>query len=198
MAARIYAAISCGDTATVNELIHPQATLSVPGANPVSGSYHGTAGLLEFTWAAAAIEVPAAAVYAALSDVRRMGEWSPECVGATLADPDAEPMVGTRFTGHNRIGRWRAWTTRCTVTVTDRRVSLSTCRRAAASPRGASTWFRAPDGTRTEVIQSWRDRRGPARRRLSALTSGVRDRASHNRQTMRLTLLRLKEALERV
>lgn len=55
VAERLYAAISRGDTATINELIHPQATLSVPGANPVSGSYQGTAGLLRLTQATAAI-----------------------------------------------------------------------------------------------------------------------------------------------
>jgi hypothetical protein len=142
------------------------------------------------------IGVPAAVVYAALSDVRRMGEWSPECVGASLADPDAEPVVGTRFTGHNRIGR-RIWTTRCTVTVADR----PRCFAFDVSSGGlVSSWrfdlVGSPDGTRTEVIQSWWDRRYPARRRLSALTSGVPDRVAHNRRTMRLTLHRLKEALE--
>jgi len=55
VAERLYAAIARGDAATINELIHPQAALSVPGANPVSGSYRGTAGLLRFTQATAAI-----------------------------------------------------------------------------------------------------------------------------------------------
>ncbi|HEX5997573.1 MAG TPA: nuclear transport factor 2 family protein [Jiangellales bacterium] len=52
---QLYTAISRGDTATINELIHPHATLSVPGANPVSGTYHGTEGLMGFTQATAAI-----------------------------------------------------------------------------------------------------------------------------------------------
>lgn len=55
VAARLYAAISRGDTATINELIHPDAALSVPGASPVSGSYHGTAGYLKFSQATVAI-----------------------------------------------------------------------------------------------------------------------------------------------
>jgi hypothetical protein len=143
------------------------------------------------------ISVAAATVYAAVSDVRRMGEWSPECLGATLADPAAEPAVGTQFAGHNRIGRWRTWTTRCTVTVADPPRCFAFD--VVLGGRIASWRFdllQAPDGRRTEVIQSWWDRRGPTRRRLSALTSGVRDRASHNRETMRLTLLRLKYAME--
>lgn len=55
VAERLYAAISASDTTTVDGLIHPGAVLSVPGDNPVSGSYHGTVGLLRFTEAAAAI-----------------------------------------------------------------------------------------------------------------------------------------------
>jgi hypothetical protein len=49
VATRLYAAIASSDVATVNELVHPAATLSVPGNNPVSGDYHGTAGLARFT-----------------------------------------------------------------------------------------------------------------------------------------------------
>ncbi|MEV1168451.1 SRPBCC family protein [Nonomuraea sp. NPDC049784] len=143
------------------------------------------------------VSAAVAAVYTAVSDVRRMGEWSPECVGATLVNPDAEAVVGTRFTGHNRIGRSRTWTTRCTVTVAD----PPRCFAFDVSLGGRiASWrfdlIQSPDGTRTEVIQSWWDRRGPVRRRLSALISGIRDRASHNRETMRLTLLRLKQAME--
>lgn len=143
------------------------------------------------------VGVPAAVVYAALSDVRRMGEWSPECVGATPADPDAAPVPGMSFAGHNRIGRWRSWTTECTVTVADH----PRCFAFDVSLRGVVASWRfdlvaSPDGHRTEVIQSWWDRRGPARRCVSAVMTGVRDRASHNRGTMRLTLLRLKKALE--
>lgn len=55
VAERLYAAIPRGDTATVNELIDPEANLWVPGANPISGSYHGTSGLARFNRAAAAI-----------------------------------------------------------------------------------------------------------------------------------------------
>ncbi len=55
------------------------------------------------------------AVYALVSDVPRMGEWSPENVGAdwTNGTPGAE---GSTFEGHNRIGE-REWSVPCTVTV---------------------------------------------------------------------------------
>lgn len=54
-------------------------------------------------------------VYALVSDVTRMGEWSPENVGAdwTSDTPGAE---GSTFEGHNRIGD-REWSVPCAVTV---------------------------------------------------------------------------------
>ncbi len=57
-------------------------------------------------------------VYAALSDARQMGRWSPENAGAELADPGAPIGIGTVFVGTNRRGRAR-WRTRCVVTAAD-------------------------------------------------------------------------------
>ena len=55
------------------------------------------------------------AVYALVSDVARMGEWSPENVGAdwTGGTPSTQ---GATFEGHNRIGE-REWSVPCRVTV---------------------------------------------------------------------------------
>jgi uncharacterized protein YndB with AHSA1/START domain len=64
-----------------------------------------------------AIDASADAVYALVSDVTRMGEWSPECVGGEWVDDDRRG-AGARFLGHNRVGR-RAWTTECEVLVAD-------------------------------------------------------------------------------
>ncbi|SBT43278.1 SRPBCC family protein [Micromonospora narathiwatensis] len=143
------------------------------------------------------VRVPAAAVYAAVSDVGRMGEWSPECVGATLDAPGSPLTVGSTFRGHNRQGRWRSWTTRCTVTAADPGRCFAFDVRLAGTL--VSTWrfelTPAADGG-TEVVQSWWDRRGPARRRIGALTSGVRDRSRHNRDGMRRTLAALKVSVE--
>ena len=61
------------------------------------------------------IDAAPADVYALVSDVTRMGEWSPENVGAdwTGGTPSTE---GATFEGHNRIGE-REWSVPCTVTV---------------------------------------------------------------------------------
>jgi len=62
----------------------------------------------------AAIRAPADVLYALVSDVTRMGEWSPENVGGRWLDGVPAPVVGARFRGSNRRG-WRRWSTTCTV-----------------------------------------------------------------------------------
>jgi Polyketide cyclase / dehydrase and lipid transport len=56
-------------------------------------------------------------VYDLVTDVTRMGEWSPECVGCAWIDGANDPVPGARFRGRNRHGlaRWstnHAWSQR--------------------------------------------------------------------------------------
>lgn len=53
-------------------------------------------------------------VYALITDITRMGEWSPENQGGAWLGDAAGPAVGARFSGRNR--RKTAWTTTATVT----------------------------------------------------------------------------------
>ncbi len=54
----------------------------------------------------ASIEISAAPadVWALISDITRMGEWSPECVKAEWGEGSTGPAVGARYTGHNNAG----------------------------------------------------------------------------------------------
>ena len=58
------------------------------------------------------------AVYAAISDVTRMGEWSDECHTCEWHKGFDSPKVGARFDGHNRNGD-KNWTTQGKVIETD-------------------------------------------------------------------------------
>ena len=49
------------------------------------------------------------AVYAAISDVTRMGEWSEECHACQWHEGFDGPAVGAKFDGHNRNGD-KEWT----------------------------------------------------------------------------------------
>jgi uncharacterized protein YndB with AHSA1/START domain len=52
-----------------------------------------------------------------VSDVTRIGEWSPECVGACWsADGPPGPRAGARFEGHNRYPDGRTAAVACVVT----------------------------------------------------------------------------------
>jgi hypothetical protein len=57
-------------------------------------------------------------VYRLVSDVTRMGEWSPECRRCEWIDGANGPVVGASFRGHNRIARYR-WSTTSRVTTAD-------------------------------------------------------------------------------
>ncbi len=63
---------------------------------------------------------PAADVFAAIVDVTRMGEWSPECTGCRWVAPATGPSVGARFEGDNRAAlgpvTLKRWTTTSEVT----------------------------------------------------------------------------------
>lgn len=59
------------------------------------------------------VETTARRAYEVVSDVTRMGEWSPENTGAVVLG-GVSMSPGTRFRGTNRSG-WFRWSTRCEV-----------------------------------------------------------------------------------
>ena len=66
------------------------------------------------------IERPVAEVFAALTDITRTGEWSPECTGGRWVAPATEAAVGATFEGDNlaKAGpiTLKRWTTTSEVT----------------------------------------------------------------------------------
>jgi len=73
----------------------------------------------------ASIEIAASsdAVYDLVSDVTRMGEWSPENTGADWVD-GGTGNAGDWFDGHNKMGE-REWTRACQVAKADRGVDFT-------------------------------------------------------------------------
>ena len=134
-------------------------------------------------------------VYDLVSDVTRMGRWSPETTACRWLPPAAGPAVGARFRGTNRRGPL-LWATTCTVTAAEpgRRFAFD----VAFGPLPISSWAYdvqpTPEGCR--VTESWHDRRGAALQLASVPVMGIRDRASHNARGMRATLRALKAAAE--
>lgn len=99
------------------------------------------------------IDAPAEVIYDLITDVTRMGEWSPECVGAEVpADTPVAP--GFAFTGRNRRGD-QEWTTPCEVVAADRPHLFSFTSGDADSPTTWSYELRSLDEARTEVTESF-------------------------------------------
>lgn len=130
-----------------------------------------------------------------VSDVTRIGEWSPETVSCRWRGNATGPRVGARFTGANRH-RWHRWSTSCTVTAADHsRFAFRVTSLGLPVAEWAYDARLAPGGS--TVTESWTDLRGGLMRRVGAAATGVADRVEHNRAGMQRTLAALKAVAER-
>ena len=134
-------------------------------------------------------------VYALVSDLPRMGEWSPENTGGRWIRGSTGPEVGARFHGNNKRGVLR-WST--TVEVTDATPGKRFAFDVTYGPVPISHWEYAfePDGAGCRVTESWTERRPGWMRLASIPVMAVANRAEHNRRTMEATLAALKVAAE--
>jgi uncharacterized protein YndB with AHSA1/START domain len=134
-------------------------------------------------------------VFAALTDISRMGEWSPETFRAEWNEGHDGPALGAVFTGHNRNGD-KEWTTEATIVelVPDERFFFDCTVRGFVF----SKWGYAIEATESgcRVTEYSQDLRPESSLAYSAEVSGVEDRVTHNRAGMEATLQRLAEAFE--
>ncbi len=130
-------------------------------------------------------------VWALVTDITRMGEWSP----GTPAGGASGPAPGARFVGFNAHGRMR-WRTHCRVMECEQPHRFS----FTVAENGMTWgWRLEPDGTGTRLTQ-WRDRTTPPNRLVKALVAtGLlgRDREPTMVDGMHLTLSALKTHAER-
>ena len=135
------------------------------------------------------------AVYAALSDVTRMGEWSEECHHCEWHDRFDGPVVGATFDGHNRNGD-HEWTTQGKVIEAD--PGSAFVFECSMFDFHFSTWGYRIDSTATGCrVTEWsEDLRPESALEFSKEMSGIDDRDTRNRQTMSATLDRLAATVE--
>jgi uncharacterized protein YndB with AHSA1/START domain len=142
------------------------------------------------------ISAPASRVYDLVSDLPRMGEWSPECYRCDWRDGATEAAVGARFTGRNRRGLAR-WSTTGEVVAADRDRQIAFDVSFLGMPVARWRYEVEPvDSNRVRLTETWEDRRRAPMHLLGALGTGVRDREAHNAAGMEATLQRLKDAAE--
>lgn len=126
-------------------------------------------------------------VYELVSDVARMGEWSPECYKCEWMDAATGPVVGARFKGYNRRGRIK-WTTEPKVLVADPGREFGFA--SMMGPGHGTRWtyrFEPAEGG-TELIEAYE---GSGMARLL-----MPKRATELQQGMEETLRRIKQAVE--
>ncbi len=134
-------------------------------------------------------------VWSLLSDLERMGEWSPECYRVRWLDGATSPAVpGARFRGWNRYGRLR-WSVACRVktAVPNEELSFAT----VVHEKEMTTWtYRiVPSDRGVELVESFDVHWLPLSARLVEDVV-MRDRDRRREAGMRSTLERIKEIAE--
>jgi hypothetical protein len=135
-----------------------------------------------------------ATVFAAIVDVTRIGEWSPECIGARWIEGATGPAVGAKFAGDNKLElagiTVMKWSTTSEVTeyVADRVFAFSA--------EGYTTWRYElePTATGTRVTESYDYTAQPGAQTFVYETL-LRRPAAMNKG-MRRTLDRIKASVE--
>jgi uncharacterized protein YndB with AHSA1/START domain len=158
------------------------------------------------------IDAPPDRVWRLLSDVTRMGEWSPITYRCEWLDGASGPEVGARFKGYNRLPPAKWWTV-CEITesVPGKSFAFSTVEVSmpfalGVGKREMTRWRYTfePDGIGTKVTESYEVVFTPpilaiperVARRIPGGTKAVAKRRDQADQGMLRTLERLKAAAE--
>lgn len=133
------------------------------------------------------IAAPAQTVWALVSDLPRMGEWSPENRGGQWVKGATGPVPGARFKGENRNGD-KSWSTDAKVVDADpgRRFSFLVTVGPIKIAKWEYVFEETADGCR--VTETWTDQRGWLAKKAGGKASGVTDRREYNRAGMEQTL----------
>jgi hypothetical protein len=142
------------------------------------------------------VAADATVLYDMVSDLPRIGEWSPECEGVDWEDGTTVPVAGTRFVGHNAVGPGRRirYTRRGRVLIADRGREFAFITEEGG--REGVVWryrFLPEDGC-TRVVESYEVRWIPVWARIVDVPT---NRHKDLVRGMRTTLERLKAAAER-
>ena len=135
-----------------------------------------------------------AEVFAAIADVTRMGEWSPECVGARWVGGATGPAVGAEFEGDNRAAllgiTLKRWTTTSEITACEPGKVFEFV------AEGYTTWRYelTPSLSGTKVTESYAYTSAPGAQTF--LYETVLRRPAGMTKGMQRTLERIKESVE--
>ena len=143
----------------------------------------------------ASIEIHASpeAVYDLVSDLPRMGEWSPENIGGEWQG-GGRGQVGDRYIGHNRAGEL-TWSAPVMVTQAERGRCFEFVVGPDDGPYVRWTYRLEPSGTGTRVTEVWDVEQLPPP--LQSWTPAQLDeRVRHTEDMLTKTLAALKKTAE--
>ena len=148
------------------------------------------------------VQAPPERVWALVTDIVMMGQWSPEYRGGKWLDDASGPEVGAKFIGINKRHE-RQWESVSTVVEVEPGQSFAW---AVGDPSNAAATWRfdlIPEGDGTRVRQYARLGPGPSglTHRIAEIPEKeeqiVAARVDEHRRNMELTLRGLKTAVER-
>lgn len=141
------------------------------------------------------IAAEAGALYDLVTDVPRMGEWSPENHACVWKDGHDRAVVGAQWIGDNKNGEVE-WQTEAEVTEAERGEVFAFD--AKAGDFVFSKWryeFEPIEGG-TRVTERWLDLRPDSIKEMSEQLTGAADRTAQNEQNIAATLAALAAATE--
>lgn len=148
------------------------------------------------TTATVDIAAPAEAVWALVSDLTRMGEWSPETIKVEWTGGSTGPSVGATFKGTNKLGP-RRWSTNGRIVTANPPNELAWDVKVLGLDVARWTYRIESTGEFScTVTETFQDQRGGIVKVLGNVVSGVKDRGEHNAKGMEATLAALKKAAE--
>ena len=142
------------------------------------------------------ISAPPEKVYDLVSDVTRMGEWSPETVKCEWIDGATGPAVGARFKGSNKRGLFR-WSTKPEVVAANPGREFAFITPGSGSTKWTYHFEASADGG-TDATESFELLADMPQYIVLAdrYLLGIKDRTADLEQAMQQTLERIKRAAE--
>lgn len=142
------------------------------------------------------MDAPPERIWELVSDVTRIGSYSPETFEAEWLDGATGPQVGARFRGHvKRNGRGPVYWTTCKVVAADPGRKFAFTVMSGDKPVNTWSYELVPAGEGTDVTESFQLADSPLLKLYWALLGWARGRT--NVEGMRKTLERIKAEVEK-
>jgi uncharacterized protein YndB with AHSA1/START domain len=137
-------------------------------------------------------------VYAAVADVTRMPEFSPELRECRWLEGATGPVVGARFAARNKVTRGPSWVNKPVITALDPGRAISWTRTEPLGGTVEWSYRFEPHGEGALVTESYRVTKPIPRIGwlIIGTMSATKDREGQLREGMQQTLQRLKDVVE--